>query len=88
MPVSPQKFIFDLSTNEITNRLQNVVVNILCERKEQNLPLVYKNYLCTGRINLYMNILMVVNSSYGKIAAIPKKKLSGNFNNVLSNCSG
>lgn len=46
MSGNPQKFIFDLSTNEITNRLQKVVVNVLREQKEQNLPLVYKNPFC------------------------------------------
>jgi len=49
MQSSSQKFLFDLSPIEIANRLQSVVMNALSERKAQNLPVVYKNSLCTDR---------------------------------------
>lgn len=49
MQSSPKNFLFDLTPNEITNRLQSVVMNVLSERKAQNLPVVYKNSLCIGR---------------------------------------
>jgi len=49
MQSGSQKFLFDLSPNEIAARLNNVVINVLIERKALNLPFVYKNSLCTGK---------------------------------------
>ncbi len=40
------KRFFDLSSEEITESLQSVVLIEAEERKAKNLPLIYKNFMC------------------------------------------
>jgi hypothetical protein len=42
------KRFFDLSSDEITESLQSVVLIEAEERKAKNLPLIYKNFMCTN----------------------------------------
>jgi len=46
---SKKRFLFDLSSNEIAESLQAVVISEADERKAQNLPLIYKNSMCVSR---------------------------------------
>jgi len=41
--------LFDLSGDEISERLKAVVMRALNEREAQNLPLVYRTSLCTRK---------------------------------------